>query len=479
MPLANRRNLITLSIIGASLAIGAFSIPILYDFLHVLVNSFAGGRSGVKVVLFFCYISLLGFIALAPKLEKLSFKLTLRLAYISTIGALLLSAIAQTHFSYQYNLDQKDIAVVFNLGEISSTRLLHNHTFKGIIGSILNIFGKGTYENIDAGLPFVGIIPAFYFKIGGILFLTSIVSHLLYFKKIFPYKVDSWRNILFIIIYGICSFTLLKNIIDGGIFNYETGACIIVLGILLGSNSMWAKRYALSGLSIYLLIYTYFLYIGAFTSTIQYVLTLVHLLAITSILAVLSWIYASKNITRLQILLVAFTLLLIVPSFETDLDITNYRHIIIPKDTGAIVGMYKEKNNAQYKHLVDIGNLHLYHFFPGSQTTKVASILQNNNLLDNLNPVSVPWLDCFPQGKITTYSFTLLSKNKLGKDAYLNKDFLYIKADPIPKIDQNNWESYKIHATIKPCLPRHVNILEEGLKQMGTETFILTNFEAD
>lgn len=476
---ANQRDIITLSTVSAFLGIASLKIPLLYEFLHVLVNSFAGGRSGVKVVLFFSYISLLGVIALTPRQKESNSKRLVWIGCISTVGALVVGLIAQTHFSYQNDLTQKDIAVVFNLGEISSTRLLHNHIFKGIFGSILHFFGKGSYENIDAGLAFVGIVPAFYFIAGGILFLLSITSHILYFKKRFPYKDESWKNLLFIIIYGICSFTLLKNIIDGGIFNYETAACIISLSFLLASSNVRTKHNAVKLISIYILIYSYLLYLGAFSNTTQYLLTLLHILAITSVFAVCAWIYASSKITRLHILLSIFSGLLMVPTLNTDIDIATYRRITIPEDSGAIIAMYQKKNDPHYTALENIGPLHLYHFLPGKKTVTIATILEKNKLLDNLYPISIPWNDCFPEGKPTQYTFTLFSQNNLEKNTYYNHNFLYIKANPITKTYRKGWKSYEMHATIKSCLPRHVNILEEGLKLMGAKTFILTKFETE
>lgn len=475
----NRVTIVFVSVGVACVLAAAFFIPQVFFVLHALVDIFAGGRSGVKVFLFFGYLLLLySILALVwnkqPQREQRSLA---KIVFALTLLLFVFGLVSQIDFFVRYDIPWRQMAIVFNNGEISSTRLLHSHIFKGIVGSLLKLFGTGAYENVDAGLPYVGLVPMPYFLVGALLFLCTLFLHLYYFCKAVPRQGTLWRILIFVLAYALCSFVLLKNSMDGGLFNTETGSAFAAFALLIFWQSKWSKKVVVVTVATYLLVFTVLYLLGAFTNILSYATYIYHMLALLAVFSFFIWVVQEKEILRLHLLLGLLCALLLVPFLNTDLALWSYRQIKVPIEDGALVATYKPIGSSLYTLQNSLGDLRLYKYMPTKETA-VGDILRNNSLLDNLHPIAIPWRDCFPVGQSVDYTFTLQSKAPLTTLFYENAGMVRVTAS-FTGTKKNVWSVYRVTAEVAPCMPRHANILQEALYFMGGRTFVVTNFEGE
>ncbi len=461
------------------LGVAAWYVPGVYSVLHAAINIFAGGRSGVKVFLFLAYAALLcviAFVVSGREIRAVREASRGGVVWAASFAPLAWGFISLVYLFFVYRLSFQSMAVIMRLTEVSSTRLLHNHVLKGIFGALLSWWGLGQSESVDTGLAYVGLVPWPLLCIGALLFCIAFVGHLYFFTHQTGKFPRGRARVVWTIAYGVVSFTILKNCIDGGLFNYETAAALSAFGMMIASGRRGAIRFALWCIVSYSFAYTVLLLFGVIPDIAAYGNVMYKYAALLGTFWVL-WELSLPSMRRVHVFILLLCVLSLYPFLATDRALAEYRALAIRPDTGALIASYSEIHDAAFTAIETIGTLHIYTYIPKVPET-VGALLRRQGLLDNLHPVAVPWRDCVPSGPSISYRFTLLVFRPLQRLQY-DVSGVKVSAREMEPAGPKGSTVYSIHAEVAPCMPRHVNVLQESLTSMGAGDSILSQFEAE
>ncbi|HRY31248.1 MAG TPA: hypothetical protein P5328_02560 [Candidatus Paceibacterota bacterium] len=444
---------------------------------HALLNNFAGGRSNSKVYLFFIFLIVLIFLAVfVNRSNKKVEKISKYLLFLSLVIGFVLGAAAFLSFAGDFGFEWNDFVLTFNNGEISSSQLTHNHILKGSLAVVGGPLGYNYFENMDMGTPFVGLIPNWILWLGLMCVAVATISALLFFATTVSQKETPARKILYTAAFSLVVFSLIKSIPDGGVFLSNTLPMVaaFLYGIYRGKKGI----VACSGVIVVYFIWTAFAWNRIFFHE-WYQLKIYLLSGLISFVAIGVLFFLEKHMTngRRAVLAGAFAVLLVTfyPTYQELMGTMKYLN------TNAINGMvalYDEPDELFWEKKSSLGNLNFYEIQSG---ISIGEIVRKYDLLDNIYPVAVPWKTCVPVDlRGDEYAFSIntpagnaadLENLKAALDRQLNKaDIKFVE-------EKNGIVIYSAALNIKPCLPRHLNVIEEFLKTKFKEPFFVYNIE--
>ncbi len=439
---------------------------------HALLDIFAGGRSNVKVYLFFVYFAVLFLITFLVKrnLSEKTKKISQYLFLSTIIAGHILGSIVFLNFAHQYGFEKNDFVLTFNNGEVSSSQLSHNHVLKGSVGLGLNHFDSGKFENIDAGLPFVGIIPGYILWVGIILVLLAAFSSLVFFATLISQRTNLSKKVIFLVAFAFAAFPLIKAISDGGLFLSNTLPILAALfyGIY---NSKNGKKLCVITSALYvawtIIAWKYFFFEE------DYQLKAHILASIIPFTILMTLFVVEKHATRRVSYLLGIVLVLSIiyyPMYTELSTISKYRE---HKAVGGIVALYSTPTDFPGTFKSSLGGLNFYEI---NENILVDDVINKYYLLDNIYPVAVPWKTCIPTTFGDEYTFSVNVKsdqvidleNKIKLSQFNKTEVKFVE-------EKDGISKYDAAVTIKPCLPRHLNVMQEYLKSKFVEPFFVYN----
>ncbi len=229
------------------------------DFLHTIINYFANGKSDMKVYMFFVFCGLLLCVNIFFKSNKFNLEKTKRFIIVLMIILYSLNVGSFIYFFKSNNIPLLSNIYVFNNNEVSSSNILHNHTLKSPIGFLLEKIGINPVQDyVDTGYAYTTFFSSIFLYIVLILMFLLIMSFAFYVKSS---KLSRLQTFIF----SIVSFSVLKNIFDGGLFHIESVLSISLLLIIFKNNQTYDRKYQQQNLLIFL-IYLSIAIVLAFTS---------------------------------------------------------------------------------------------------------------------------------------------------------------------------------------------------------------------
>jgi hypothetical protein len=442
----------------------------LLDILHEILNIFAGGRSSIRIALFFVYT--IGFFILffiSKKTIWPSIKSTyIVLAFVLTI---LFTIPLFLHFNFfnNFSLPYRNYVVVVSGDELTSTRLIHNHVGKATVGYVSQFFYNKKNENIDYGNVYNNLINPGW----SIFLLILLVILLILFTHIYLDQVKNvTRKKIFTFFYSLVTFVIVKDIFDGGILS---NGAIINLGFFyfLVSNSELKNkiRYFSLCIFLYLSIHSLLLWKGFYINFFEFKN---HLIAASVFLlfglSFLLFIYKEK-ISRVIVLFIIFTSIAVIAQIMNKMNtIQDYKKMSIIKDQTYITS-YNDIPNA--KLLFKINTIGIYKIIDVREKT-AGEYLEKNKVLSSFFSVTTEWVNCIPVSANNILSGDLNSIEKLSKNP-VNNEWINVYIYDEKFITDKNLYSYKIKAILHPCANRYLNLLEESIKLAGGKTFFLFN----
>ncbi len=424
----------------------------LFFILHSFTNLFAGGRSDSKTVLFFAYLAaLLLFVYLTKKIIR---KIPTVYAVVSLALLYVYGLVSHIFLSHYYGTSLRSFVITGNNGEISSTTLSHIHEAKGVVGFILYKFGIGELQAIDAGGAYTHILAPWWFSIGAVLLVCSIVFVVLSIWNFSTQytKESKGKNILFILWYAIVSFSLIKTAIDGGI-------CSPVLLSI--------------GISVYLF---YFLQkqkdnrpvlLGIFAgSIVSFILVLsmpdkswdiVLMQAVATILLLTNisiFIFGAPKRIYIISAMALFLMSWWMASVR-DQGIFKYGQTMI--DQNSYYFFYDDQNNSIEKITLDT-----------TASIKDIAALRGKNL--SYAPISVPGKTC-NENSVPGFADVLIKTNKPLES--IETSFLFIK-NKGQSFDGSWWQT-KVTIMMSPCLPEPLTVIDGTLRAQGFDFYVMVN----
>jgi hypothetical protein len=365
--------------------------------------------------------------------------------------------------------------LTFADGEVSSTSLLHNHVMKGAFGLVISSLGVGNLENIDAGSVFNDRMFAPIFILAGLILIILLFGFVYYFWL----DLKNWHGrarIVYIIFYAVITFSLMKNIFDGGLFDHEAIVSLAFFTLLLFRKEKQKLYLAASILASYILINLFFYYCGYFDRLVFPLQGLVNNLDSTFIyifcLGALYLLAVKENLGKMEKIAIAAAVICFLTACYSGASIFYYRHKVIDKNNTGILAAYEKIDDDGYEKIGQVGKLNFYEISPTGQT-QVGDIADKYDILDNFYPITLPYQNCLPHGLPTTYKYDLSVRQKIDTSEWRNDDVRFGKVSL--KSDYNGRYVYEVHMSIGPCLPRHINIIQEAWQEMGIKKFLIVN----
>lgn len=456
-----------------STLLAATQVPWLLALLHAVVDIFAGGRSMVKVLAFFAYlILLLGITTWHKQDSNYTTPKWLAVVLLSMLGlGLVLNLGTEIALRRSHNFSLSDYIILVDGQELTSTKLTHSHSLKGAIGLLVEKLGYTSFENLDVGLPLTHLVPTWLLILVLVIAITGCLLALLLFSRLIS-RHQGWRKWVFLFLYAIASFSLVKNIFDGGLLNYETLVAATILALLISTTWCWARWIAICLGIAFIPLQASLWFSGLYQSYGELQRIILHSAAFAGSSGVLLWAFLHKSWNRTIVLTGILALIVTGFSLSIELSMLSYRHISLTHKDTATVGSYKPITDTGFTEYARIGMLHLYKFQP-SQTTSVGKLLDTYHLLDNFLPIAVPWKTCQPHAIPTQYNFTLTTTTPLAAHTVEIKD---IEADT-PKLlsSQTGKLTYGLTFRLGQCVPRQVNVIAESIRELGADKFIISH----
>lgn len=124
------------------------------------------------------------------------------------------------NLNYYYTLSVPLHAHVFHFQDEQFTfnSFLHNHHGKLIFSYINNFFEKKIFDQYDLALPLIRYVDVSWIILFGILWISSIYSAFCLTLS----QAKGKSSLVFTFSLALAYFIILKNMIDGGILNYNT-----------------------------------------------------------------------------------------------------------------------------------------------------------------------------------------------------------------------------------------------------------------
>lgn len=430
------------------------------NILHSFVNFFAGGRSEIKTILFFLYLTLLIFLFIF--FREVYFKRIKWVWFITSLFLMYLYGFLLHLFYFlSNNLKITDFIITGNNGEISSSIFSHIHISKVVIGQVFSFFGKNQFQTLDAGGAYINIFPS-WIILGGSFLLTILIFQALYYfisyYKIFLINKNKRQKIFLIIIYGILSFSLIKTSIDGGIFSPSFILGLIFIIILIFREKQKDKIININFyyIAIYfgIILILFNLY---FSPSVYYNFSV----SITSLFLLYTFIlYMSEE--KINSKMIFFILILFIAGWwQTgirDRELNEYSKI--PLNIGQKIYTYDQINKDVV--VLKVENI---------ESVGVFTRKLNKNL--TYLPVAIPGITCMEKSKPENLYFTLVSDLKPPKDMLSHSNFLEIK-NKNSILFKNKWYT-DVNVLIDPCTPEILSVIDGFLYKNNIKKYLIIN----
>lgn len=473
----------------------------LIDITKFLVDLFAGGRSFVRVYLFIFYaLSLAIFSIFLVKgrfvgLYNILSKLGYRCLVLSLFISFSITFILQIHLITKVGFDSYlSTGIMFNNGEISSSSILHNHIGKGTISHLLGFFGvQSAIDGMDIGYAYRGVINNQIYLLMSVFFLIALltfVSNFIIILKVIKYRKD---KLIFFLCYSIFSFSILKNLFDGGLLNYEVLPTLIGLYVLniwySSDNSSKEKAVRIFWIYTFILVVVIIVKLAGdnfllLSKSQMYIRGFIGTSGLT--LFLLSFIIRIKN-PKNKVLIFTIFISSITIVLGSKIDYFNYKYLKLSSFDEYYVFSKNIKTDMQIEgyesSLSNIGNLNIYRS-QGDSNTRLFELADTVGVPLNYYPVMIPGYNCNPMQPKENMQFKLKDLGESDNVTSMYKEFSLKQLKEI--INDSNifalndfslYSSsdnvYNVSIYFNDCASRKVDIIEGIINDIGIDSFYI------
>jgi hypothetical protein len=434
-------------------------------FFSSFVNLFSAGLSNTKDILFLLFAVILGVLFLLRL--KYSFgllnrykKLITHVFVISVFSGLFFGVGLHVYYTQQYDLPLNQYVVTYNNDDWSSTQLLHNHVVKvgfGLVAQTLSIFDA---QNIDVGLAYVDLIS----PLGGIFLIVMLMVSVM---CSFLYVVLEKRTLVFTLFYAVCCFGLIKNVFDGGLFNYEVVPLLAGFVYIMGLNYKLSLRKVLVFFGL-LELTTLLLIFNSSENMVYFLMKNQVLVALFVLVTFLLYRIVEQNKNtgyRFGIIVLWLGIVLSLGWFKS-LNYFEYGRAIVKENT--LITTYKDVVGGD--KIGGAGKVHLFSYKNTDSTLDMFTLLHNLDLNYKYFPASSEWMNCIPTQPYFNKQF-LLHTQREQELADVNNDLYSLQYTKV----KTSPPTYVLDVALSPCLPSSIDLITQEIRVQGVETFWLQN----
>jgi len=304
------------------------------------------------------------------------------------------------------------------------------------------------------------------------------ISSLAFFVLTVQEKGILSKKIFYLIAFGLSSFSLIKTIPDGGLFlpNSLPILAAFVYGISDDKTKYKkATRLCFGIIGVYVAWVAIAWSIDLFREFYQLREYLLSGAIPFAVIMILFWLEKHANSRKKYAIGIILILLFIsYPTYKEMSNLLNYMNI---RARDGIVALYENPENVAGNIFgppeSSLGQLDFYVI--NRKLLSVGDIIRRYGLLNNIYPVAVPWKTCIPTTFGDSYSFSLNTTSARLENNVMPKQFNRADIKFVEEI--NGMLKYDISIVIKPCFPRHLNVIQEYLKSQFSQPFFVYNID--
>ncbi|MDB5259603.1 MAG: hypothetical protein JWO73_811 [Candidatus Taylorbacteria bacterium] len=441
---------------------------ILFELFHGFVNTFASGRSTIKLFLFVAILLLFACWNLLIRKNNFSFSekirtWTLNAFWISIFGGFAWGIFGTFCLYSELSLPLRDTLLIMSRHSISTTQFFHTHVMKIAAGFLANLFSVSSL-NADLGTAFLNFLPSYFTVISVAFFFAVSISGI---SVLFVLWEKNRHSLLKQLLSLILVFSVVKNVVDGGFLNYEAIPALITLWIIAYGTSWKRSSAVMITLAMSIFLFAFWgcsiglLDIAGFAKYLKHSFTL---------FALYIGIFGLSEqglAKRLPILLCSIGALgVIYTGIYSSVDDLSYTRMSI-SGTTAYLGTYSKSFKGT--KIDQVGELSLYKI-QAKEPLVVDDILKEGGDNSTYFPVSIEWNTCFPQKEIRRTA-DLISLEPISISKITHESMRIDSARLIAR--DGRFYRYSVTFSVAGCLPRPLNFLHEILRESGVTDAVL------
>lgn len=434
---------------------------------------FASGFSSTKAYTLFLY-AVLSFFLLSVSHFLPQFRTSRKTLLIIATLAFLIQLGVYADFAVSERLEAFGDATVATGSVFSETKLIHIHNMKAAAALVGGFLGaeSGSY---DVGIPFLGSVPAWAIIIFLILFGASVALFLLVLGE----KEREWpdHSGARMALYLMTSFSVLKNMIDGGPFSIECLVSALVLFLLIKESEKPFLKTVVHSLP-----YAAFLFLayGAivslflpFSATWDIIAPGIMQYAFFALITAFLWSRASWAAARAGVVFVSIAVLFMLRSHSFAYH--EFRYLITRVEAGDTVH-FLDTDAGKPPPAVYRNGYGAIYSVKSAGGERIADVVARERLNPSFYPVMIPGKSCPPDEP-----FVVSGEVRGSPHAGLTvrQDDGQVKILDFSRCAAGSACDYSFAFEMKGCTPNPKKIAVDFLASMGFERFVMSRYAAE
>ena len=440
-------------------------------FFKFIIDLFAIGRSNAKLYMFFIY-GIICFLLLAfNKKHFTKPKKFIRVTSAVLLCCAVLSLASYFIFVNTFNLSVYDAVQMCDSGMVSSTKLLHIHTLKPVLAQFISfIGGDAVYNSYDAGAPFLEVIPNEVYIAGAVLISVLVILFLI----VLLIKEQEWNEktrYIFVLIYIIVTFSLFKNILDGGPLTEEFMVSVPIFLALLHIKRQSSVRQNTWKLLTYSCIFLicYIIILLVFEKTDRFLFSdIFYFLCFLGVVVFLLLFNEYLHLKRYLYLGITSVLVfsLLLASLGNNLTYKQYKLLTTEIPAGASVQIIDVFHETTFDHplLLNLNHLKIYSYTI-NQSCDVRTILDEFHISYNYPELVVKSTPNYQSSNTSVLVGAEIIPISFMYTNLTNNSFIKLRLD----ISYYNFLVFEVN----PVIQSQSYLIRHYIHQVGCKSFIL------
>ncbi|MDB5190070.1 MAG: hypothetical protein JWN49_396 [Parcubacteria group bacterium] len=449
------------------------------ELLNSIINAFTLGTYPVRPFLLigyamFVFLTVWAYphasrkLALPERMRK-HYERVVRIIALAALALLfIIPIVCELTVFHSFGIPQRDLAIFFTGGEITNTRIAHNHFGKTAIAEFLGNNDAGFIQSSDTGAALLPYVPVWVPPLELALFIIALFSSLYIAANAIAGMPNRRKKIWLGALFSLIGFLVLEKSLDGGFVSDGAASAYGAYIVLIYFS---AKRFPRAFIYIvlgYVWVLCTLYFSGFYWPQLYLTYALVH--TAIFVLAVYALHYGAfgnnKRIKKILVLLVVIVIG-IYASIDGQSDRAYLAKRIVP--TATYLAVYDFEATPDVPLVGTIGALNIFETASFAGDT-IGKITDEYTLPYWYRPLSTGDITCANPVYETEEKFFLLTRTPLHgvpDQPLVHTSFLSAGSAP------PGWYRYSAVISFNPCISRPNDVIRETIRLAGSTTTIL------
>lgn len=441
------------------------------------MHVFTDGTNPIRIALFALYLLALFTMArLSKKGEPNEKKRTLQALVVGSVLILFTAGLLGHLWIYNaHDIPQRSLAVFLEKDEITNTRLIHTHTGKSAIATLVAPLFSYLNLSADTGASIASSLSPQFSIISALLFVVAIAASLVLGPHVIRQVSGKGKRLAAFILYGLVAFVVLEKSVDGGILNDGAVVALAAYFAIIVLPVRHFLRALLCG-ALFSTVLTSILFATGqywggeryFIGAVANALVLFFVLLAFHSARTEGW--GSRR--SLAVLLVALAALGTKAYADTAFKVAYLSTPAGPDSS--YVGTYTLEDNVNTISVGSIGRLQV-HSVSRETTMTVGELIDVLGAPYWYQPVSLYEGSCAKPATRIVATFVVHVPEAPKELSAIAEQLASLTLTP-QGTDGAGWSTYAGSLSVHPCVPRRWDVLREMMRLVGIERSIVHGF---